>query len=120
MRLVGRLDELARLEAALPRTGNGTGGLTLVSGDAGIGKTRLVEELANRATQRGLAVLWGRCFEGASAFAPFVDAISGYLAGSNTAHHTEEEPPAALAKIVPGLPAEDRAAAALEPRAPED
>ncbi|UCH09124.1 MAG: AAA family ATPase [Fidelibacterota bacterium] len=39
------------------------GGLALVSGEAGVGKTRLVEESANRLRWQGIRVLWGRCYE---------------------------------------------------------
>jgi tetratricopeptide (TPR) repeat protein len=38
--------------------------VVLVEGEPGIGKTRLVEELASRAASRGAAVHWGRAFEG--------------------------------------------------------
>src|SRR5436190_3888349 len=44
--LVGRRAELARLGAALDRARQGTGGIVLLSGDAGVGKTRLIGELA--------------------------------------------------------------------------
>lgn len=53
--LVGRRAELEELERALRQ-----GGLVLVSGEAGIGKTRLVRELAARAADRGRAVVWAR------------------------------------------------------------
>src|SRR5262249_38953884 len=39
------------------------GSLALVGGDAGAGKTALVEQVATIAHQRGLEVLWGRCWE---------------------------------------------------------
>ena len=41
----------------------GHGGLVLVSGEAGVGKTRLVEELADHLRWQGVRVLWGRCYE---------------------------------------------------------
>ncbi len=46
--LVGRQLELQRLTAALQRAREGTGGILLVSGDAGVGKTRLIAELTRR------------------------------------------------------------------------
>jgi DNA-binding SARP family transcriptional activator/tetratricopeptide (TPR) repeat protein len=62
-RLVGRDLELRRAVAALDETGTGTR-VVVVEGEPGIGKTRLVEELAAEAAARGTAVHWGRAFEG--------------------------------------------------------
>jgi predicted ATPase len=61
--LVGRAGELARLEAALAAAAAGRGGTVLVAGDAGIGKTRLAAELAERALRGGATVLRGRCID---------------------------------------------------------
>jgi DNA-binding CsgD family transcriptional regulator len=80
---VGRAGELAALTADLDAAVGGHGGVVLVAGEPGIGKTRLAEELAARATVRGAVVLWGRCWEGAGApaFWPWVQVIRGYLQG---------------------------------------
>jgi tetratricopeptide (TPR) repeat protein len=56
---VGRSDELAALRAALDRAEHGEGGLVLLGGEAGGGKTRLVRELALAAAARGILVLYG-------------------------------------------------------------
>jgi hypothetical protein len=61
---VGRDDELAVLTETLARAGSGTGRLVLVSGEPGIGKTRLSEELCRIATSRDADVAWGRSWEG--------------------------------------------------------
>jgi hypothetical protein len=61
---VGREGELAALTADLDTAGAGHGGVVLLSGEPGVGKTRLAEELAAQATARGALVLWGRCWEG--------------------------------------------------------
>ncbi|HYX58289.1 MAG TPA: AAA family ATPase [Streptosporangiaceae bacterium] len=78
---VGRAGELAALAADLDAAVGGHGGVVLVAGEPGIGKTRLAEELANRAAGRGAAVLWGRCWEGAGApaFWPWVQVVRGYV-----------------------------------------
>src|SRR6516162_1779320 len=78
---VGRAGELAALSADLDAAVGGRGGVVLVAGEPGIGKTRLAEELAARAMMRGAVVLWGRCWEGAGApaFWPWVQVIRGYL-----------------------------------------
>lgn len=64
---VGRVDELVRLDGCLDGALAGRTGLTLISGEPGIGKTRLAAELAERAAARGFAVHWGRCWEDAGA-----------------------------------------------------
>ena len=60
---VGREHELAELTAALDSALQGRGQLVMLVGDPGIGKSRLAEELANLADERGAEVLWGRCPE---------------------------------------------------------
>jgi DNA-binding CsgD family transcriptional regulator len=61
---VGREAELSVLTAALVEAAAGRGGLVLVAGEPGIGKTRLAEELSAVARRRDMRVLWGRCYEG--------------------------------------------------------
>ena len=60
---VGRERELAELEAHLAAAAAGHGGLVLLGGEPGVGKTRLLDELAARASLRGMTALWGRCWE---------------------------------------------------------
>jgi len=57
--MVGREAELGRLQLALDEALALQGGLVLVSGEPGIGKTRLVEELAVRALRRGVLLVNG-------------------------------------------------------------
>jgi DNA-binding CsgD family transcriptional regulator len=74
---VGRDAELAQLTALLDDAAAGRPVVALVSGDAGVGKTRLVAELAAMAAGRGFAVLAGRCAELADAvpYLPLADAL---------------------------------------------
>ena len=76
-RLVGRDGELRRLLGLLDDAAAGRPAHALVSGDAGVGKTRLVAELATRAADRGFMVLSGRCAElGDSVpYLPLADAL---------------------------------------------
>ena len=75
--LVGRDRELEELSAALDDAVAGRGRLFLVSGDSGVGKTRLVDELASRAKDLGAGVLWGRCSKrpGAPPYWPWTGAL---------------------------------------------
>jgi DNA-binding SARP family transcriptional activator len=83
---VGRERELALLDEALAAARGGRGRLVLLSGEAGIGKSRLTEELAGRAQDMGARVLWGRCWEagGAPAYWPWVQALRAYVRDSET------------------------------------
>src|SRR5215211_4271202 len=75
---VGRAAELARLEQALDGATAGRGATALIAGPAGIGKTRLVDELAERARRGGATVLTGRCIDlvgAALPYFPFVEAF---------------------------------------------
>jgi hypothetical protein len=61
--LVGRDDELSRLRAALRRAVAGSPATVVVAGEAGVGKTRLVLELAREAEVAGAVVLVGGCLD---------------------------------------------------------
>jgi DNA-binding CsgD family transcriptional regulator len=76
-RLVGREAELGRLLALLRNAAAGRPVVALVSGDAGVGKTRLVAELSARARDDGFLVLTGRCAELADTvpYLPLADAL---------------------------------------------
>src|SRR6266511_6168331 len=65
--VVGRDDELALLEAGLEDALAGRGRLFVVVGEAGAGKTRIGDEVASRAKQRGARILWGRGWHGGGA-----------------------------------------------------
>jgi class 3 adenylate cyclase/tetratricopeptide (TPR) repeat protein len=77
---VGRSSELSRLSARLDQAVRGHGGLVMVAGEPGVGKTRLVDEFLARSEAMGIGVMRGRCFEGESglAYEPFVEAIESY------------------------------------------
>jgi DNA-binding protein Fis/predicted Ser/Thr protein kinase len=77
LRLVDREIELERLKAYLDGVLRGDGSVVLLAGEAGIGKTRLAEELKAYATLRGARWLVGRCFEkeGIMPFAPWAQIL---------------------------------------------
>ena len=60
-RLVGRTKEMNNLALALEESFSGQGWLYSVTGEPGIGKTRLANEFASLARDRGARVVWGRC-----------------------------------------------------------
>src|SRR5262245_39060465 len=77
---VGREHELRVLEGELAEAAAGRGRLVAVAGDAGIGKTRMIEELIARACVPPGRVVWGPCPEqpGAPAYWPWARALRAY------------------------------------------
>ncbi len=108
-RLIGRERELARLDALLEDAITGHRVQTaFVEGEAGIGKTRTVEEFASRAAARGANVLVGHCVaEGGSIlpYAPLVEIFSDLVRRRGVAAVVELAGPAAheLARLAPAL-----------------
>jgi DNA-binding SARP family transcriptional activator len=62
--LIGRAEEMRLCGQAVAAVADGGTGLLLVEGEPGIGKTRLLGEIAAEADRRGALVVWGRCLEG--------------------------------------------------------
>ncbi|TDO46201.1 regulatory LuxR family protein [Kribbella sp. VKM Ac-2527] len=73
MGIVGRRAELDALRGWVDDAREGRGRLVLCAGEAGIGKTRLAQEVAGLALAQGTSVAWGRCVEteGAPAYWPW-------------------------------------------------
>jgi DNA-binding NtrC family response regulator len=70
--LVGRERELERLEALFAAARDGRAGrVALVTGEAGIGKSRLLDEMARRLRDAGAPVLEGRCVEAQAGARPY-------------------------------------------------
>ena len=84
--LVGREQQVDVLSRALAGARAGRGRAVLVSGEAGIGKSRLLEELADRAAAAGAIVAWGRAHEsaGAPAFWPWAQVLRSVLAEADS------------------------------------
>src|SRR6516162_10266045 len=74
---IGRERELAELRVGLADVRAGHGHLFLLSGEPGIGKTRLADEFGRLALAQGVRVAWGRCWEGsgAPAYWPWIQVI---------------------------------------------
>lgn len=77
-RFVGRGEELARLRGFVEAVQDGDPAFVLIGGDAGVGKSRLVEALGVYAGDQGMRVLRGHCFglgQGGVPFAPIVEVL---------------------------------------------
>ncbi len=79
--LIGRDSYIEALEGLLEQVGPMRGQTVLISGEAGIGKSRLLASLRIRAEAVGARAIVGCCFEGDRAlpYAPFVDALRAFL-----------------------------------------
>ncbi|MGH6909524.1 MAG: TIR domain-containing protein, partial [Phenylobacterium sp.] len=103
----GRAVELAHLEGLLQRARGGDGALVLLSGEAGVGKTRLVKEVEALARQGGMLALTGRCVlaEGAPPYQPLLEQIEqvGRLAPGPALRTALGENAPELAKLMPEL-----------------
>ncbi|MGR6321266.1 AAA family ATPase [Micromonospora soli] len=102
--LVGRQEELTSLRGALGRARAGEPATVLVGGEAGVGKTRLIEEFGVRAGGAGARVLVGQCLELGEAglpFAPFAAALREVLRRDGPAAFAGYE--AEFARLLPEL-----------------
>jgi len=79
--LIGRSDELARIDAALAAAEGGQSHTVLLAGEGGVGKTRLARAAAAAAERRGFAVAEGRAYsvESGVPYAVFADALGPLL-----------------------------------------
>ena len=75
--LIGRVGEIAELRAALDRAWQGHGSVIAIAGEAGIGKTALLEAFTIEAQARGTRILFGRSYptEQMLTFGPWVEAL---------------------------------------------
>jgi tetratricopeptide (TPR) repeat protein len=108
--LIGREEELSSLEDALLDIELGEGRVVVLSGEAGLGKTRLATELRRQAVKLGCTVLWGSCSEAdlAVPYLPLLEAVGNYLSQVDLASLCARLGPTAraLARLFPQLGAE--------------
>jgi tetratricopeptide (TPR) repeat protein len=76
-KIIGRDHEVGRLTSAIEDAADGRGSVWYLTGEPGIGKSRLAEEVARLARVRGMRTFWGRCWEagGAPAYWPWVQVL---------------------------------------------
>ncbi len=110
--LVGRVEELARLEGWLSGAGGAHNGddrgerVLLLSGDAGVGKTRLLAEVAKRAHAGGTLVLASRAPEETLVpFQPLLEALDQYVSAASEVElrAVAREHGAELSRLLPRL-----------------
>ncbi|BCY07258.1 AAA family ATPase [Actinoplanes sp. L3-i22] len=89
--LVGRAEEMAMLRHTVASAFAGGTGLGLVEGEPGVGKTRLLAEVAAEAGRRGALVVWSSCTDGdgTPSMWPWVQAIGTILDGLSPAAREE-------------------------------
>ena len=106
---VGRDEERRLVVDSLERVLTGSGGVVLIEGEPGVGKTRLTEEMAEDARWRGFEVTWGSCTPGAlRPFAPLIEVLES-LSPLRVEQLSEQVAPIWLGeaiRLAPGLGAD--------------
>jgi predicted ATPase len=106
--LIGRSEDLAALDAALEQAKGGEPVVVLIAGEAGMGKTRLVQEFCERAYAEGARVLTGSCVDLGESALPYGAVADALRAAPADAYL--ELPPAArreLATLIPEASPDD-------------
>jgi DNA-binding CsgD family transcriptional regulator/Tfp pilus assembly protein PilF len=89
--LIGRTSELAAFHLLVEQAKSGSGNVALLSGEAGVGKSRLVEEVRTSVEPEGFRLFQGNCFLADRAFpyAPFLDMLRSSFSNSSglPGHH---------------------------------
>ena len=104
---VGRESERTEARRLLERAVAGQGGVLLLGGEPGVGKTRLAEEVLEEGRQRGCLALTGRCYEteGTPPFIPWVEIVerSARIVPPAALREALGEAAPEVAKLVPEL-----------------
>src|SRR6185436_4235362 len=96
--MVGRDAQATALTGALEQTAAGSSAVVLISGEAGIGKTRLVNDFVDRARASGAIVLVGGCLPIAGANPPYTPLVQAFRSHLRTLPAAEA---AALSRLLP-------------------
>jgi DNA-binding CsgD family transcriptional regulator len=106
-RLVGRQRELATLRSLIVSAAGGDGCVAMLFGEPGIGKSRLVSEVATLARAEGATVCFGTCYErlGRPPYVPWVEVLTQYARSLEPASFLESAKGSAaiVAAVVPEL-----------------
>src|SRR5678815_2916128 len=105
--VIGRDLQLTAMRGVLARAGEGTGGVALIVGEAGVGKSRLLRAMTDEARASGFFVLSGACFEAERSipYAPLLDLVRLFAGAASPAVVAHVLAPAAseLVTIFPEL-----------------
>jgi predicted ATPase/DNA-binding CsgD family transcriptional regulator len=117
--MIGRTEVLATLRSLTDTVKNGNGSVVLVSGEAGIGKSRLVAEVTTYAAAQGFLLVQGRCFptDLSCPYAPLLDLLH-FCVTSHIAAPAAPEVEALAQVFLPVLPEMSQVLAARAPSAP--
>jgi class 3 adenylate cyclase/tetratricopeptide (TPR) repeat protein len=106
MPFVARDEDLSNLVRYMDRAESGRGGVVLIGGEAGVGKTRLSEELVAEAESRGVLAFLGRCYETeAPSYIPFVEILESVVRflPPHTLRHALGDSAGEVARLLPEL-----------------
>src|SRR2546421_1476906 len=105
--LIGRAADLTALHVLIDQAKRGEGQVAMISGEAGIGKSRLVAEGKTYALAQGFRLLQGNCFPGDTScpYAPLLDLLRTQFAGQSRTEIARELRPFAreFAQLIPDL-----------------
>ncbi len=105
--LIDRVNDLATLQALINQAKSGRGQVVLLSGEAGIGKTRLVAEIKTYAAAHDFQLVQGNCFptDHAIPYAPLLDLLRSFLTSHSSSLPAPEVEPFAQAflSLLPGI-----------------
>ena len=92
--LIGREPQLAGLRRVLTRAREGNGGVALIVGEAGVGKSRLLRAMTDEARESGFFVLSGACFEAERSipYAPLLDLVRLFAGAASPAFRLAIQP----------------------------
>ena len=120
--IVGRTIELAALHTMVEEVMRGQSRIVLLSGEAGIGKSRLASETKTYAASKGLLLIEGQCFptDRSCPYAPLLDLMRSHFASQSVTEIAKELKPFAheLAQLIPDLIPPLPDAAPMPPFAP--
>ncbi|HEU4348470.1 MAG TPA: BTAD domain-containing putative transcriptional regulator, partial [Actinoplanes sp.] len=104
VRMVGRSAEWHRLRALWRRVSERDRGVVLISGEAGVGKTRLVAELTHLVAGEGTTLLVARCAQAGSPYHPIASALRGSAEVDDALANAPDAIRARLAPVLDGPP----------------